>query len=258
MKRLCPLLAGLVAAVTLLPVPAAWAGDAALTGNPYAVVAVRNLFGLNPPAPVSTTTADATPPPKITPNGIMSIFGQLQVLFKVTPVGKAPKPGGDDAYILSEGQRQDDIEVVKINEKAGIVTFNNHGTVQELPLVAATATTGTAPTTAAANPAMAFRPGVAAPTLPGNYGNRALNSTPGGRFGGGTAGAQNSGGNNNTPGLVIPPPNPSSYNAASQIPPGVTPEVQTIMIEANRLRAQQAGDPTANIYPITELTPPSQ
>ena len=91
-------------------------------GNPYAPVVARNLFGLNPPTPVDTTVADATPPPKITPNGIMSIFGQLQVLFKVAGTAKPGKPAVDDDYILSEGQRQDDIEVVKIDEKAGSVT----------------------------------------------------------------------------------------------------------------------------------------
>ena len=45
------------------------------------------------------------------PNGIMSIFGQLQVLFKVAIPAKAEQPAKDESYILSEGQRQDEIEV---------------------------------------------------------------------------------------------------------------------------------------------------
>ena len=51
----------------------------------------------------------------------------------------AGKPAADDAYILSEGQQQDEIEVTKIDEKGGLVTFNNHGEVQQLPLVVGTA-----------------------------------------------------------------------------------------------------------------------
>ena len=116
------------------------ADDAALSGNPYGVVVERNIFGLNPPPLVDPNATVVEPPAKIIPNGIMSIFGQLQVLFKV-----AGKPPAKDAnYILMEGQSQDEIEVVKIDEKAGIVSFNNHGIPQDLPLVV-TAPTATIP-----------------------------------------------------------------------------------------------------------------
>src|SRR5664279_524336 len=112
------------------------ADDVVLPGDPYAIVVARNIFGLNPPPPPNANPQDPNPPPKITPNGIMTILGNLQVLFKVAGT---PKPGGpppaDESYILSEGQGQDDIEVVKIDEKNSIVTFNNHGETQTLPLV---------------------------------------------------------------------------------------------------------------------------
>src|SRR5271154_4980523 len=108
--------------------------------NPYAQVVARNIFGLTPPVAVDENATPIEPPVKITPNGIMSIFGQLQVLFKV-----AGKPPGQDAYTLSEGERQDDIEVTKIDEKAGIVTFNNRGIVQVLPPVPATPSSSAAP-----------------------------------------------------------------------------------------------------------------
>src|SRR6267142_446605 len=102
------------------------ADDVVLPGNPYALVVARNIFGLNPPKPVDPSATDATPPPKITLNGITDILGQMQALFKVAGTAKPGKPAGDDSYILSEGQRQDEIEVVKIDEKAGVVTFHNH------------------------------------------------------------------------------------------------------------------------------------
>ena len=193
------------------------AEDVGLKGDPYAMVVARNIFGLNPPPPPNANVSDATPPPKITANGIMSIFGQLQALFKVAGTAKQGVPAVDQSYILSEGQRQDDIEVTKIDEKAGIITFNNHGTVQQLPLEVGKVTSTPLP------------PDPALPT-----GNKpAINPT------------------NSTDRQV-------TANAASQIPPGLTPEVQTIAIEANRLKAQNDGDPnTASMFPTTELTPES-
>jgi hypothetical protein len=113
------------------------ADQVASTDNPYTPIVTRNMFDLVPvpvgPAPDPTP---ATPPPKITPNGIMTIFGKLQALFKVAGVAKPGQPAKDESYILGEGERQDDIEVQKIDEKAAIITFNNHGKIEELPSVA--------------------------------------------------------------------------------------------------------------------------
>lgn len=110
--------------------------------NPYAQIAMRNVFALDKSASVSSTTSNpAEPLPTIAPNGIMSVFGSAQTLFKVTD-SQPDQPAGEKSYILGEGQREDGIEVVRIDEKNAVVTFNNHGTVQELPLVAASASGG--------------------------------------------------------------------------------------------------------------------
>ena len=130
MKRLVKIVVCLASGLVLNA--GARADDVVLPNNPYAPIVVRNVFGLNPPQPVDTNAPQADLP-KITPNGIMSIFGQLQVLFKVAGTAKPGQPAKDESYILSEGQRQDEIEVIQIDEKASLVTFNNHGTVQELP-----------------------------------------------------------------------------------------------------------------------------
>jgi hypothetical protein len=111
-------------------------------GNPYTPIATRNIFGLNP---VSAETPTGDPPPKITLNGIMSIHGRSQALYKVAGTGKPGQPAKDQFYNLSEGQRQDDVEVLHINNQAGLVTFNNHGAVQEIPLANAPAVTTSAP-----------------------------------------------------------------------------------------------------------------
>jgi hypothetical protein len=218
------------------------ANNVLLPGNPYAPVVVRNIFGLNPPPVVDPNATPAEPPVKITPNGIMSIFGQLQVLFKV-----AGKPPGQDAYTLSEGERQDDIEVTKIDEKAGIVTFNNHGIVQTLPLVAATPTSGAAPASSFGIPPPGGNPG--ANGFNNRFGNR------GGNFQGRNRGGGNGGNNPGTDdGSALR--NIPTRSAASQIPDGMTPEVQTIAIEANRIATQQqveSGEMPP--LPITEMTP---
>ena len=155
------------------------AGNAVLPENPYAPIVARNVFGINPPAPVDPNQASAVPPPKITPNGIMSSFGRLQALFKVSIPAKPGQPAKDQSYILGEGEAQDDIEVTKIDEKGGLVTFNNHGTIQELPL---------ANTAAAAGSSAPAQSGPERGPGPGGF------PKPGFAFGGGNPGG-NSGGN---------------------------------------------------------------
>ena len=144
-----------------LIIAGAQAQAAAALDQPYAGIVSRNMFGLLPIStnnPVVEPTID--PPPKITPNGTMTLFGKLEALFKVASKGQPGQPAKDDSYVLGEGERQDDIEVVKINQADGIVMFNNHGTIQELPLLAAVSTS--APAAGGSAPA----PGVAPRQMP--------------------------------------------------------------------------------------------
>ena len=238
------------------------AEDVLSPGDPYAIVVARNIFGLNPPPPLNANSQNTDPPPKITPNGIMTIFGELQVLFKVAG---APKPGGppptDESYILSEGQRQDDIEVVKIDEKNSIVTFNNHGETQQLPLVVTQPSSTpspvtTRPTGGAGAPGGRFNPGLVNPG--GGPGARVRGG--GGAYGGGNganSGISGGVGNANVgSNLGNAPARNNTFNAASQIPEGMTPEVQAIAIEANReLTKQQVQNGELPPLPITDLTP---
>lgn len=201
------------------------AGETVPPNNPYGPIVARNVFGLNPPGPVAPPDP-GEPPPKITPNGIMSIFGQLQVLFKVTP--KAGQPGAkEDSYVLSEGQGQDDIEVTHIDEKAGMITFNNHGVVQEIPLANAPALNTPVPAPA----------GLPAPT-PGGF----LPRFGGGKIGGGSA---------------MNPGRPQPGYHANQNGPRLSSDEQELMIVANKLKAQQEGDPSLPIFPPTSLDGPA-
>ena len=208
---------------------------AAPSANPYAPIITRNVFALVP-IPVNTgPEVPADPPPKITPNGIMTIFGKLQVLFKVSEnlPGQPPK---DDSFVMSEGDRQDDIEVQKIDEKAAVITFNNHGVVQELPLVATTA-------------AIPSPSGLGRPALP--YGRfNPNNRVPLGYN------SPYSRPPDPQPVVSAPPSAPSTPAApAEPAEPAMTPETQVIMIEAQRLDMIQKGDPTAVIMPPTDMTP---
>ena len=217
------------------------ADDGVLPNNPYAPIVVRNVFGLNPPEAVDAAS-QGEPPPKITPNGIMSIFGRLQVLFKVAGTAKPGQPAKDEFYILSEGQRQDEIEVTHIDEKASLVSFNNHGTMQEIPLVNAPAVS-------------TAMPGPAAGSFSAPNGENGVRGRFGGRPAGGPGAARNRGrGDNSTLTSVPASAGHSSGQQQPQQPQNIMPmEVQTIMIAAQHAKAQQEGDPVATIFPPTEI-----
>ena len=242
----------------LLLSASARAGDVAVSANPYTPIVTRNIFGLvpiptNPPVEAGPP---ATPPPKITPNGIILLFGKLEVLFKVAVPAKPGQPAKENAYVMSEGERQDDIEVTKIDQEAAVITFNNHGTVQELPLAAApNLTTPVAPVPGVANPG----------GIP----------TPGSTVVGGAAGFAGRGGRGRGAAGTAAPnppaagtPNPASLptaggEASSQIynPAAVpaheqlSPEARVILMEKNRADLKAAGSSTANLIPPTVLTP---
>ncbi len=209
------------------------ADDAALPNNPYAALVTRNVFGLNPPA-APAAPAPADPPPKITPNGILSILGRSQVLFKVAD-SKPGQAAKDLSYNLSEGQSQDDIAVTSIDEKDGIVTFNNHGTVQVLPLIPTAASGGSAPA-----PAPATVGGI---------------RMPGGRIPPPAAMMNDGGGGNG----VFGGRNPNSGNGGNFRPQSqetLTPEAQVILMEANRVATQDLVDQgKMPPLPPTALTP---
>ncbi len=214
---------------------------------PYTPIVERNVFGLVPipVAPPPVDPASLVPPPKITPTGIMTLFGKLQVLFKVAGVTKPGQPPKDESYVMCVGDRQDDIEVQKVDEKAAVITFNNHGVVQELPLVAATtasstpAPTGRVPMPRLPLPAAAPADGGAVPVDFGTRLSRGQKVTTGGNPDAG-----------NTPGFG----GAASTTSSDQPQAPMSVEQQVLMIEAQRLKAIQEGDPIATILPPTELT----
>lgn len=264
--RLVIVAVGLVGGFALsVSAAAATAGDVsaaktAPAGNPYATLASRNVFGLVP-IPVHDPAQDVqgTPPPKITPNGIMTIFGRMQVLFKVQQPAAGGQPAKELSYTMSEGERQDEIEVQKIDEKAATITFNNHGTVQTLELVkAAPGAAGGAPAPGGGPgggpaggmprpggpPPQAGHPGGANITAVGGasrlaQARAARNAATQGASSGGT-GAIGSGGSVGGSGQTANEP--------------ISPEAQIIMMEAQRAKFMDEGDSAAGIIPPTPIT----
>ncbi len=265
------IISGLLAALGV--VAAAHAEVAPLADNPYAAIVSRNAFGL---VPIPTNPpVDPTPkvaPPKITPNGIMDIFGNLQALFKAPLPAKPGQPPHDESYVLSVGESQDDIAVTKIDKVAGIITFNNHGEVQELPLVTGVATSSAAPAgggAAAAGGPMGGRPtggggpgnaGMPFPAAGGAANNYNPNPPQGNA---GAAGQPNSAGGmpsfgstgNSAASATGSPARPNAVNM--NVDPTqeiLSPEAQILMIEKQRMEMEAKGDPAAAILPRTPLT----
>ena len=225
------------------------AGPANDSSQPYGTIVARNIFGLvpiPPPAP-DTPATPVDPPPKITANGITSILGQLQALFKVTPPAKPGQQAKEISYMLSEGQRQDDIEVVKIDEKSATISFINHGVPQDIPLTDAGASTGPAPA-AGGGPGQPQNP--FAPKTP-RFGERPGGFAAIGAGGQGSAAPQFGMNNNNNSSLNGGGGGSAPYGAGSAN--NLTPEESAILLEAERARLETSANPE---YPPSLLPPP--
>jgi hypothetical protein len=228
-----------------------------LPDNPYATIAARNIFGLVAPPPPDDPAKDAEKNlPKITPTGIMSVFGQSQVLFKVAAgaATKARQPAKEEFYILRQGQRQDDIEVTKIDEKNSLVTFDNHGTTQELPLANAPDSGASASSPPGpGNPGMTRgRPGGGGTSGPGGF--TRFGAGPGGRNGGmgnGPPGFNSGAGNSANNGMEFG--GSTQARTYQPEPSTMTPEETQIIIAAQHLKAIQENDPISPIYPPTVI-----
>jgi hypothetical protein len=124
MKRLITIQVGILMLLTFIA--GVRAEDVFPNKNPYASVVARNVFDLKTVVPPSQVIE---PIEKITLNGIMSIFGKPQAIFKV-----ADKDGKLASYIFAEGQGKDGIKVVEIDQQNQNVTFTNHGLIQTIAL----------------------------------------------------------------------------------------------------------------------------
>jgi hypothetical protein len=229
-------------------------------GNPYQAIVGRNVFSLKPPPPLPNPEdlIKKVPPPKIKLQGLTTILGRRQVLCKVLMPAKPPeRPQPQEvSFVMSEGERQGEIEVLEINEQVGTVKFKNHEEVQLLnmkddadkPLVTALppglppgallgappgALPGVPPQTAAFNPSA---PGTIT-TIGSRIPPRPLRaSTPVDGVAAGTG--------------IAP--------QTTQVAAPLSIEEQEVLIEVKRKYYQDTGHPNAAIMPPTSLTPPKE
>jgi hypothetical protein len=130
MKHSERVLACVVAGVSLCTAATAITGDRSM---PYEGIVERNLFGLKPPPPPPDPEAANKPQPsKITLTGITTILGNKRALMKTPP--PQAKPGEqaktEQSYILAIGERENEIEVLDIDEIAGTVKVKNAGVIE--------------------------------------------------------------------------------------------------------------------------------
>jgi hypothetical protein len=231
--------------------------------NPYQTVVERNVFCLKPappPAPDPSSIKPPAPPVKLT--GIFELRGIKHALMKTTPPGTKPGDASkEQSYILSEGEREGDLEVLKINEIAGIVTVNEFGTVTNITFDTNVTHTASAP--APGGPAGGgLRPNgaIPPPSMPGmrSIPPRALRLPS--RNGEAVAAATSAASGMPALGGAIG----ASPSQGQTITPQADPQGQQMsgeaaaaMIEAERELTKQAVlDGKAAPIPITPFTPP--
>ncbi len=103
------------------------AGDlcADISEHPYACIAARNVFGLNPPRPQPPQTLPA-PLTKVKLVGITTLCGTC-ALLKIYLPAQPPEPAREAACTLKVGRRDGSIEVLEIDAQAGSVRVRNSG-----------------------------------------------------------------------------------------------------------------------------------
>jgi hypothetical protein len=224
--------------------------------NPYYGIVDRNVFGLKSPPPPPDPEANKPPPPKITPTGITTILGNKRAIFKVQMPARPPEPAKEKSYIMTEGQKEDQIEVLEIDEKAGSIKFNDYGTVVTLTLEKdAPKPQGGPPVVPGAPPApnpVGYTPPPPAPVAGGYSGANPVTS-----FGGPSGGLKTI----PTRTLRLPPAGGNIPAIGSVQPqssgPQLSAEEQMIMMEVERERIKQhVGTGALPPLPPTEITPP--
>ncbi len=254
-------------------------GDA--SGSPYQSVVERNVFGLKPPPPPPDPEANKPPPPKMFLQGITTFGGTKRALLKTQmPAKPGEPPKGEQSFVLAEGQREGDIEVLEIDAKGGTVKVNDFGTITTLDFehngiktVAAAPVAGAAPRPAGGLPAPGANPFTPAggaqspPTtrpmrLPRPAGAAASFESGGATpayasgttaYGGGTPSLGLGGTTVPLYGSTSAQTQPQPQAAASPTSE-LSAEEQFLLVEANRERTQQLGLKVPPIPP-TPLTP---
>ena len=262
MKRSGKILVLALSALTVSTGARALTADSSV--GPYHGIVERNIFDIHAalPPPPPDPNIGRPPPPTIKLQGITDILGRKQVLFKVQLPPKPPAPAKEESFILTIGERQGEIEVLDINPKAGTVKVNNYGVITNLSLeFNSDKLVNVAPVAApaaAANPAQMTAPGSLAPppslppTLPAGKFPRALR-LPGSGLSNNAqpnAGVPNYGG-----GTGFGAASPSGLVDGYEPQPQMSQEARALLMEAQKLKFKNDGNPIHTIFPPTPGMP---
>jgi hypothetical protein len=223
--------------------------------NRYQAIPERNAFGLKPRPVVDSPPTSRPSIPKLILTGITTILGNKLVLMKAVPPGNAPGQAiKEESLMLTEGQRQGDIEVLNIDEKAGSVRVNNSGSIMTLTFEkdgAKLPNTPPLPTTPGGLPLMtnatAVSPAMAPTALPGRRPTHKPGSLPTRQIR-----SSNAIGPAQAPVLANPVGEPGSVPVPSvanpapvDLPAGLTPEEQAIVLQMQQQAASQSSTGSA-------------
>ncbi len=233
--------------------------------NPYGAIVLRNVFGLSDMPTISPTNKEPDPPPNVTLIGLSTLEKVPEAIVVLKPPQMPGKPPpAEETYIMNQGERRGSLELVRINMKAGTAKIKLNGEESTISMrtnapihatgtVAAAGAAGGVPRPPAYTPPPAA--GYTPPAQPG------YPSTAQAGYGSYAQGGNNSG------------TSPNSFSPANGInsgqggipdrpmrtdapPPSLSPEEQTLLIEAQRQDAIQRNDPMAIILPPTDMSPP--
>jgi hypothetical protein len=120
-NRVAASLIGLILATT------GWVALADVSANPYRNIVANNVFRLKP---VEVRTEEQAPRPaaRIRLAGITTILSRKVAILNLQLPATPSEPATQFSCTLAEGQREGEITVLTIDEKAGRVKVNNYGT----------------------------------------------------------------------------------------------------------------------------------
>ena len=99
----------------------------------YKSIPEQNAFRLKSPPQIEPPGPTNAPLAKLILTGITTILDTKRALLKALPSVNAPgQQPKEESMILTEGQREGNIEVLNIDEVAGSVRVNNSGTIMTL------------------------------------------------------------------------------------------------------------------------------
>jgi hypothetical protein len=134
------------------------------SSNPYSIISERNVFHLNPPPPPPEPEKPKVDLPVFKLSGFCKIGSKTRALFSSA---SSKKEEGWSYYSLAEGEREGNLEVVKIDEAQGTVDILNSGTPATLSVKEDSLTPAApAPAPAVATAWAAGRPGLPLPGMP--------------------------------------------------------------------------------------------